>query len=51
MYERINRTIALETGQPLSRVQNDTDRNFWMGAEEAKAYGLVSRVIERVDQI
>jgi len=51
MHDRINRTIAAETGQPLSRVQNDTDRNFWMGAEEAKAYGLVSRVIERVDKI
>jgi ATP-dependent Clp protease protease subunit len=51
MLDRINRTIAHETGQPLSRVQNDTDRNFWMSAEEAKTYGLVGRVIERVDQI
>ena len=51
MHDRINRTIAHETGQPLSRVENDTDRNFWMSAEEAKAYGLVSRVVERVDKI
>jgi ATP-dependent Clp protease protease subunit len=51
MHDRINRTIANETGQPLSRVENDTDRNFWMSAEEAKAYGLVSRVVERVDKI
>lgn len=51
MHARINRTIAEETGQPLSKVQVDTDRNFWMGADEAKAYGLVSRVIERIDRL
>ena len=51
MHDRINRTIAHETGQPLSRVEQDTDRNFWMGAEEAKTYGLVTRVIERMDKI
>ena len=47
--DRINRTISDETGQPLSKVKDDTDRNFWMSAEEAKAYGLVSRIIERID--
>jgi ATP-dependent Clp protease protease subunit len=47
--DRINLTIAEETGQPLSKVKDDTDRNFWMSAEEAKAYGLVSRIIERID--
>ena len=51
MHDRINRTIAQETGQPLSRVQNDTDRNFWMGPEDAKAYGLVSKVVERLDKL
>jgi ATP-dependent Clp protease protease subunit len=51
MHGRINKTIAEETGQPLSKVQGDTDRNFWMGADEAKAYGLVSRVIERIDRL
>jgi ATP-dependent Clp protease protease subunit len=49
MHARINKTIADETGQPLSKVTDDTDRNFWMGPDEAKAYGLVSRVIERID--
>jgi ATP-dependent Clp protease protease subunit len=49
MHERINRTIADETGQPLSKVREDTDRNHWLSAEEAKAYGLVTRIIERVD--
>lgn len=47
--DRINRVISDETGQPLSKVKDDTDRNFWMSAEEAKAYGLVSRIIERID--
>jgi ATP-dependent Clp protease protease subunit len=51
MHDRINRTIAQETGQPLSRVEADTDRNFWMGPEEAKNYGLVGRVIERLDKL
>lgn len=50
MQERINRTIADETGQPIEKVRDDTDRNFWMSAEEARAYGIVGRVIERLDQ-
>ncbi|HEY2445312.1 MAG TPA: ATP-dependent Clp protease proteolytic subunit [Rhizomicrobium sp.] len=47
MRERLNRTIARETGQTYERVVADTDRNFWMSAEEAKAYGLVSRIVAR----
>src|SRR5277367_2616145 len=39
MHERLIRTIAKETGQPYERVREDTDRNFWMSADEAKAYG------------
>lgn len=50
MQERINRTIADETGQPIAKVREDTDRNYWMSSEEAKAYGIVGRVIERIDQ-
>lgn len=45
--ERIAAVIARETGQPLDRVRVDIERDFWMGTEEAIAYGLVSRVIER----
>ncbi|MDO9714719.1 ATP-dependent Clp protease proteolytic subunit, partial [Paracraurococcus lichenis] len=45
MRERINRIIARETGQPYERVERDTDRNYWMSAEEAVAYGMVSRVL------
>ncbi len=42
--ERVNRVIADETGQSIERVRKDTDRDFWMNAEEAIAYGLISRV-------
>ena len=45
MRERINRIIAQETGQAFEKVVRDTDRNHWMSAEEAIAYGMVSRVI------
>lgn len=51
MRERINRIISLETGQPIEKVARDTDRNFWLTAEEAIEYGLVGRIIERADEI
>ena len=51
MRRRINEIIARETGQPLERVEKDTDRNYWMSAEEAKDYGLVSRIINNSDGI
>ncbi|MBI3678460.1 MAG: ATP-dependent Clp protease proteolytic subunit [Proteobacteria bacterium] len=51
MRARLIREIASETGQPYERVVKDTERNFWMGAEEAKAYGLVSRIVSRADEV
>jgi len=51
MRERLNREIARETGQPYERVEQDTERNFWMGAEEAKAYGLVSRIVQSASEV
>jgi len=47
MRARLNSIIARETGQPMSRVAVDIERDFWMSTDEAIAYGLVSRVIER----
>jgi ATP-dependent Clp protease protease subunit len=44
--EDINQILADHTNQPLDRVQNDTDRDFWMGADEALDYGIVDRVIQ-----
>ena len=46
LRERINEIIAKFTGQPLEKIQKDTDRDFFMSAEEAKAYGLVDQVVE-----
>jgi ATP-dependent Clp protease protease subunit len=43
--ERLNRTIAEATGQPIARVRKDTDRNFWMSPAEAKEYGIVGTII------
>ncbi|MCF6159490.1 MAG: ATP-dependent Clp protease proteolytic subunit [wastewater metagenome] len=49
--EKINRLIAVETGQPVEKVEADTKRNFWMSAEEARAYGLVNKVIQTSDDL
>ena len=43
--ERLNRTIADATGQPIARVRKDTDRNFWMSPEEAREYGIVGTIL------
>jgi ATP-dependent Clp protease protease subunit len=51
MRERINRLIARETGQTYEKIVNDTERNFWMGPEEAKAYGIVSKIVNRADEV
>jgi ATP-dependent Clp protease protease subunit len=49
--ERLNRIIAEQTGQPIERVAKDTDRNFWMSAEEAQDYGLVGKIISSIDEL
>jgi ATP-dependent Clp protease protease subunit len=43
--DRINEILAEKTGQPLKRVTRDTDRDFFMSAYEAKAYGLIDEVL------
>ena len=50
MRERLSREIATETGQPYEKVVRDTERNFWIGAEDAKAYGLVHKVIQSASE-
>ncbi|GHV02978.1 ATP-dependent Clp protease proteolytic subunit 2 [Spirochaetia bacterium] len=42
---KINRLIADETGAPFDQVEKDTDRDYWMNAEEAAKYGLISKII------
>ena len=44
---RINELLAAETGQPIERVERDTLRDYWLTADEAVEYGLISRIVER----
>ncbi|AFY48835.1 ATP-dependent Clp protease, proteolytic subunit ClpP [Nostoc sp. PCC 7524] len=44
---QLNQLLAKHTGQPLERIETDTDRDFFMSAEEAKSYGLIDQVISR----
>ncbi|MCD6149161.1 ATP-dependent Clp endopeptidase proteolytic subunit ClpP [bacterium] len=43
--ERLNKILAKHTGQKLSKVEKDTDRDYFMSADEAKAYGIVDKII------
>jgi ATP-dependent Clp protease protease subunit len=45
MRDRINEILAHHTGQPLDKIQKDTDRDYFMSAQEAKDYGLIDEVI------
>ena len=49
--ERINQIISDQTGQDLERVNQDTDRDYWMSAEESLEYGLVGSIISSLDDI
>jgi len=43
--EKVNKILAERTGQPLEKIERDTDRDFFMGAQEAVEYGLIDKVI------
>lgn len=43
----INELLAYHTGQPIEKIETDTERDFFMSAEEAKAYGLIDQVVSR----
>jgi len=43
--QRINQLLASETGQSLERVEKDSNRDYWMTAEDAVEYGLISRIV------
>ena len=49
--ERLNRVIAEQTGQPIEKVAEDTDRNHWMSPEEARDYGIVGTIIKSVSEL
>lgn len=47
LKKRLNEILAKNTAQKLSKVEKDVERDFWMSADEAKAYGIVDQVIEK----
>ncbi len=46
LKEKVNKILARHTGQPIEKIEKDTDRDFYLSAEEAKAYGLIDQVIK-----
>lgn len=51
MRKRLNKIFAEATGQPIEKLQEDTQRNFWLTAEEAKKYGLVGSIVEHISEV
>jgi ATP-dependent Clp protease protease subunit len=51
MRDRVNRMIAKETGQTFERIVKDTQRNYWLTAEEAVEYGIVSKIITDTSEV
>lgn len=47
LKQQLNQYLAEHTGQPMDRIEDDTDRDFFMSPHEAQEYGLIDRVIER----
>jgi len=44
--ERLNQILTKHTGQPLEKIEKDTDRDFWLSSQEAKEYGLIDQIIK-----
>ena len=51
MRRRLNQIFADQTGQPIDKVEKDTDRNFWMSASEAVEYGLVTHIVQTAGEV
>ncbi len=49
--EELNKILSLHTGQPIKKIEVDTDRNFWMSADEAVKYGLADKVVVRRKEV
>jgi len=50
LKEKVNAILSQHTGTPVEKIAEDTDRNFWMGAEEAKEYGMIDAVLIHREQ-
>ncbi|MEK7097860.1 MAG: ATP-dependent Clp endopeptidase proteolytic subunit ClpP [Patescibacteria group bacterium] len=46
LKDRMNKILASHTGQPMSKIEKDADRDFFMSADEAKAYGIIDKIIQ-----
>ncbi|MEM9448235.1 MAG: ATP-dependent Clp endopeptidase proteolytic subunit ClpP [Cyanobacteria bacterium P01_E01_bin.6] len=51
LKRRLNEMLAKHTGQPIEKIESDTDRDFFMSAEEAKEYGLIDTVISSTESV
>ncbi|HTL71381.1 MAG TPA: ATP-dependent Clp endopeptidase proteolytic subunit ClpP [Candidatus Eisenbacteria bacterium] len=51
MKEQLNKILAKHTGQTVEKIEKDTDRDYFMSAEEARAYGLVDEVVQNVRDV
>ncbi len=51
MKEQLNKILAHHTGQPVEKIEKDTDRDYFMSAEESRAYGIVDEVVASVRQV
>lgn len=51
MRKRINTIISEATGQPLEKIDKDTDRNYWLSSSDAVEYGIVNKVISKYDEL
>ena len=49
--KRINTIISNATGQPFEKVEQDTDRNYWLSAEDAVNYGIVNKIVSSHNEI
>lgn len=51
LRKRVNELLAAETGQKVERIADDTHRDYWMSAEGAKEYGLITTIVGSVDEL
>jgi ATP-dependent Clp protease protease subunit len=51
MKEELNKILSKHSGQPLARIEKDSDRDFFMSAQESQEYGLVDQVISGISAI
>ena len=51
MRRRLNEIFAAETGQPIERIEKDTERDYWMSAQQAVEYGLVGKIVQNAAEI